>query len=121
MTPDNTAVLPGVISFNAVLSKLYSSTRQGELHRLFLYLSNYNTSSLLLLAITSRIDYLFVSPELAKRLTPSIVITGLPAMHSDEASDHLSVYVAFTAFSGGFLAFEPFSGIDARILQSYHI
>jgi endonuclease/exonuclease/phosphatase family metal-dependent hydrolase len=42
-----------------------------------------------------RIDYIFVSPELAKRLTESAVITSLPDMRGDEASDHLPVYVDF--------------------------
>jgi exonuclease III len=44
-----------------------------------------------------RIDYIFVSPEMAKRLTASAVITSLPDMYGDEASDHLPVYVDFTA------------------------
>lgn len=44
-----------------------------------------------------RIDYIFVSPELAKRLTASAVITGQPDMRGDEASDHLPLYVDFTA------------------------
>lgn len=44
-----------------------------------------------------RIDYIFVSPELAKRLTASAVITSVPDMSGDEASDHLPVYVDFTA------------------------
>jgi endonuclease/exonuclease/phosphatase family metal-dependent hydrolase len=44
-----------------------------------------------------RIDYIFVSPDLAKRLTASTVITSLPDMCGDAASDHLPVYVDFTA------------------------
>jgi endonuclease/exonuclease/phosphatase family metal-dependent hydrolase len=44
-----------------------------------------------------RIDYIFVSPELAKRLTASTVISNLPDMNVDEASDHLPVYIDFTA------------------------
>lgn len=43
-----------------------------------------------------RIDYIFVSPELAKRLTETAVITSLPDMRGDEASDHLPIYVDFT-------------------------
>jgi exonuclease III len=44
-----------------------------------------------------RIDYIFVSPELVKRLTASTVITSVPDICGDEASDHLPVYVDFTA------------------------
>jgi len=44
-----------------------------------------------------RIDYIFVSPELAKRLTASTVITTLPDMCGDKASDHLPIYMDFTA------------------------
>jgi endonuclease/exonuclease/phosphatase family metal-dependent hydrolase len=44
-----------------------------------------------------RLDYIFVSPELAKRLTASAVITGLPDICGAEASDHLPVYADFSA------------------------
>lgn len=44
---------------------------------------------------STRIDFLFASPELAAHLTASDVVTNVTGMSSDEASDHLPVWAEF--------------------------
>lgn len=46
-------------------------------------------------APSGRIDFIFASPELARRLSASYIVTEGEGLRGDEASDHLAVFAEF--------------------------
>ncbi len=51
-------------------------------------------------APAGRIDYIFASPELARRLSTCHVVTGANGVYGDQASDHLPVLAEFSESVG---------------------